>query len=272
MSDDKSVLRLYKQKNDINVSYRVLNKEPDSGLHWHDFLEIEIIVNGTGTTVLNGIEIDIKPGSAYVLRPTDYHSIKPNGTLSLYNISIKENLLDRETLNSLALYKGGIFADLDDNELFVCSALAELMFNEYKKEKTSNKFMLNLLDNLFIVFTKNLNLTDSSDSVVPAAINDAIAYLNIHFTQNPTLKDTATAVHYNCNYFSAKFRKFMGVSFSDYLCSLKLEYSKKLLTETDLKISDIAFKSGFNSLSNFLKVFKIQNGISPLKYRQNRSK
>ena len=254
------------------MSYRVFDKEPSSGLHWHDFLEIEIIVDGHGTTMLNGAKMEISPGTAYILRPNDYHSITPNGKISLYNIRITEHILDRETLNSLALYNGGIIVNLKDNDLFVCNALSELMFNEYKKEVPSKKFMVNLLENLLIVFMNNLNLTNISNSVIPDAISDAIAYLNIHYTQNPSLKEVAEVAHYNSNYFSAKFRETTGVSFSEYLCALKLKYAKKLLRETDLKINDVAFKSGFNSLSNFLKVFKSQNGISPLKYRQNYSK
>lgn len=59
----------------------------------------------------------------------------------------------------------------------------------------------------------------------------------------------------------------MGVTFTDYLNSLKVEHACKLLTETNLSIIDISLSTGFEDQSYFTKVFKKAKGVTPKMYR-----
>ena len=64
------------------------------------------------------------------------------------------------------------------------------------------------------------------------------------------------------------FKSSSGMTIRAYANLLKLEDAKKLLSETDLSITEIALDTGFNDVSYFIKLFKKQFGISPLKYRK----
>ena len=68
-------------------------------------------------------------------------------------------------------------------------------------------------------------------------------------------------------YFSAFFIREMGIGFSEHITMLRLEQAKKLLTETNMKISDIAGTCGFRTASYFIVVFKKHTGISPGEFR-----
>ena len=68
-------------------------------------------------------------------------------------------------------------------------------------------------------------------------------------------------------YFSRVFKKEMGVTFNSFLNEVRIEKSKSLLRNNDLKMVDIALMVGFESQSYFTKVFKKITGISPLQYR-----
>ena len=71
-------------------------------------------------------------------------------------------------------------------------------------------------------------------------------------------------------YFSAFFIREMGMGFNEYVTGLRMEKAKKLLDETNEKISRIAQDCGFRSASYFIVVFRKQMGISPSEYRNKK--
>ena len=71
----------------------------------------------------------------------------------------------------------------------------------------------------------------------------------------------------NPSYFSTLFKQSCGSSFKEYLNSIRIEESKKLLAATDRSILDIALSIGFEDQSYFTKVFKKYTGLTPKQYR-----
>jgi AraC-like DNA-binding protein len=63
------------------------------------------------------------------------------------------------------------------------------------------------------------------------------------------------------------FRKITGINFTDYVSRLRIERAKNLLLNPNLRISEIAFEVGFQSLTHFNRVFKRVLGQSPSDYR-----
>jgi YesN/AraC family two-component response regulator len=70
------------------------------------------------------------------------------------------------------------------------------------------------------------------------------------------------------NYLGVQFTKKMGISFSDYLNTMRLRYACNLLDSTDLAVKEIAFASGYNSVEHFGYTFKKILGDSPLNYKK----
>ena len=117
-------------------------------------------------------------------------------------------------------------------------------------------------------FTESvLHLEDSKNASI---IKKSIQYINENFTDHITLEDTANYVHLNSSYFSTLFKKETGKSFSDYVNKVRIEESKRLLTDTNYSILDIAVAVGFENQSYYSKVFKKLTGLTPKQYK-NRS-
>lgn len=95
----------------------------------------------------------------------------------------------------------------------------------------------------------------------------ALQFINKNFKEKISLKDIEANLHVNASYFSTLFKQEMGVTFTDYLNSLKVEHACKLLTETNLSIIDISLSTGFEDQSYFTKVFKKAKGMTPKLYR-----
>lgn len=95
-------------------------------------------------------------------------------------------------------------------------------------------------------------------------------YAAAHFREPIGLNDAADAAGVNSTYLSYLFSQEMGTGFSNYLLNLRMEYAKKLLEESNLKMREVAEKSGFNDYHYFSKVFKKMNQISPAEYRKGK--
>ena len=101
---------------------------------------------------------------------------------------------------------------------------------------------------------------------VSKPVRRAAEYAAEHYREAIGLNDAAEAAGVNSTYLSYLFSQEMGTGFANYLLNLRLEYAKKLLRECNLKMWQIAEKSGFNDYHYFSKVFKKNVGMSPAQY------
>jgi len=101
----------------------------------------------------------------------------------------------------------------------------------------------------------------------PVEIWKARKFIEQHSTEELSLTRVAKAVNISANYLSEKFKKITGVNFVDYVARARTEQARVLLEDVDVRISEIAFAVGFQSLSQFNRVFKTLSGKSPTEFR-----
>jgi AraC-like DNA-binding protein/ligand-binding sensor protein len=100
------------------------------------------------------------------------------------------------------------------------------------------------------------------------AVAKARVFIAEHQTEEISLGVVAHAVNMSAFYFCKTFRKVTGVTFVDYLARLRVESVKKLLLDPHKRISEAAFEAGFQSLSQFNRVFRRVAGEAPTVYRE----
>jgi AraC-like DNA-binding protein len=105
------------------------------------------------------------------------------------------------------------------------------------------------------------------ENAEPPVITKARAYIQEHQTEEISLGQVAKAVNMSSYYFCKMFKKVTGINFTDYVARVRIEKSKNLLLNPNLRISEIAFEVGFQSLTHFNRVFKKILGQSPTEYR-----
>src|SRR5262245_59901576 len=101
----------------------------------------------------------------------------------------------------------------------------------------------------------------------PVQIWKARRFIEQHSTEELSLRKVAKMVGISANHLSEKFKQVTGVNFVEYVARTRFQEACRLLHEGDLRISDIAFATGFQSLSQFNRVFKRFSGKSPTQYR-----
>ena len=101
----------------------------------------------------------------------------------------------------------------------------------------------------------------------PVEIWKARKFIEEHSADELSLSKLAKAVNISANHLSEKFKQVTGINFVDYVAHIRSDKARELLQKTGLRISEIAFAVGFQSLSQFNRVFKKLSGKSPTEYR-----
>lgn len=99
-------------------------------------------------------------------------------------------------------------------------------------------------------------------------IRKAIEHIEKEFRHPLSPKDVAQAIGVSPNWLSKLFKREVGQNIMDHIVALRIEEAKRLLRETKEDVSEVAFQSGFNSLTNFHRTFKTMVKESPLSYRK----
>jgi AraC-like DNA-binding protein len=125
---------------------------------------------------------------------------------------------------------------------------------------------------LLAIFAEHLSMV-SNQIVVreqnsePPVIARAKQFIAEHQTEELSLEQVAKSVHTSKFYFCKMFKKATGINFTDYLSRVRTERAKNLLLNPNLRVSEIAYEVGFQSLTHFNRVFKRILGRSPTDYR-----
>jgi AraC-like DNA-binding protein len=125
---------------------------------------------------------------------------------------------------------------------------------------------------LLTIFAQHLSMLSNQvvvqhENAEPPVITRAKDYIHEHQTENLRLGHVAKACNTSTFYFCKMFKKVTGINFTDYLSRVRIEKSKNLLLNPNLRVSEIAFEVGFQSLTHFNRVFKKILGQSPTEYR-----
>ena len=125
---------------------------------------------------------------------------------------------------------------------------------------------------LLSIFAQHLAMVSNQifiqqENAEPPVMTKARAYIHEHQTEEIKLGQVAKAVNMSSFYFCKTFKKISGINFTDYVARLRIEKSKNLLLNPNLRVSEIAFEVGFQSLTHFNRVFKKILGQSPTDYR-----
>ena len=101
----------------------------------------------------------------------------------------------------------------------------------------------------------------------PEAVWRARRHIEEKFREELSLPDVARVVNMSANYFSEKFKEVTGLNFVEYVARTRIEKARNLLQNPNLRISEVAFEVGFQSLSQFNRAFKRIVGKSPSHFR-----
>lgn len=112
----------------------------------------------------------------------------------------------------------------------------------------------------------NQIVTQEATAEAPV-ITRARAFIAEHYAEEIALTDVARAVNTSPFYFCKLFKTATGLTFTDYLARVRVETVKQILLNPHKRVSEAAYEAGFQSLSQFNRVFRRIAGESPTVFR-----
>ena len=117
----------------------------------------------------------------------------------------------------------------------------------------------------------------SSDGYAPASFPDSatekidkvIAYIHKHYTSDLCAEQMASLAHMSTNHFHRFFKQRTEQTFTEYVNQLRIGKACSLLLTTDLPISTVSYRCGFNNISNFNRRFLQLKRFTPREFKRN---
>ena len=134
-----------------------------------------------------------------------------------------------------------------------------------KKQYESILRLLTIFAQHLATLSNQLSLAEASAEV--PVVTKARLFIAEHQGDELSLTQVASAVNMSAFYFCKTFKKATGITFTDYLARVRIEKVKNLLLNPHKRVSEAAYEAGFQSLSQFNRVFRRIAGESPSVYR-----
>jgi AraC-like DNA-binding protein len=254
----------------------------DFPLHYHDEYELNLIINAKGAKRIVGGHIEVIDDLELVLvGPNVYHAWFTHQcqskSITEVTIQFHKDLFDDKFLrrNQLSFVKNMIERS-QRGILFSPETIAALKDRIYSLNKKSGfdsvLELLSILHDLSI--SRNMKtLSDSSFSneqfhYNSRRIEKVFEYMNSHYNMQITLAEVAKIANMPEASFSRFIKKRTGKTFIDSLNEIRLGHASRMLIDTTNTVAEIAYKCGFNNISNFNRIFKRKKFCIPKDFRE----
>lgn len=217
--------------------------------------ELEYFYESGGKSVINGKEYNIKKGFVLFAKPKDIRYSHLPFTCKYLHFTVSDELL------CFALETMSPFFMAPDSSK-TGKILTRIISNFY----SANKFD-NIVAACELVTLLKMLCEGGEEDL--SSLNLAQRYIESGFAEDITTTDIARECNISVSYLHKIFKMGLDTTPIEYLKEIRISAAKDLLTNSNLSISEIAFRCGFNSQSYFSDSFKRAVGISPNSFRKN---
>ncbi|PAW94793.1 hypothetical protein CKK33_15340 [Mucilaginibacter sp. MD40] len=249
-----------------------------TSLHYHNELEILLILEGSGECFIGNYAGTFEPGDIFMIGSGVAHAfegLSENKTKAT-SIGFRSDFLGKEFIDLPEFHKiRSLFERAKSGLKFKNKLNTELgnRVNELEEQANINRIisLCNCLDmiaseedyqTLSTLDTINLN------SKVHHKLNKILEYTANNFNRVITLQEIAEYANMSIPSFCDHFKRYVNKTFIEFLNEFRLSYACKLLIESELSICDIYLRCGYNTPANFNKQFLKYKEMSPTQYRK----
>lgn len=240
----------------------------DVPLHTHNHYEIELVTDGSGSQVFDGMKFSLSPKDIYLVGPNDQHVIYTHN-MTLQRLKIKESSLPKWIVRKLQNLNNPKVYHLSEEDYQTFKTLMVLLAKEFRSDHSNFLETASLLSELIFTYFFRLD-KDNENWKNEDFVEKVMHYLehNRKFTEKVTLEEIAAYTGYSKYYTSSMFHKNYKMTLQDFITYLRIDYAKQLLRDTNYSISQINKECGFSTASSFYPQFVKIVGCSPLQYRR----
>jgi len=230
--------------------------------------QINYITEGSGIFETSTDQFQVVPGSMLILRPGMWHRYKPDSNTGWnehyigFNGDFCSHLFNE---GFFQLGKPVLYVGFQESLLKLFLEIIQLV----KDEKTGHQQVA--AGNTILILSKILSVVRNQEFAgksIERTIRKACLYFRENLNTNVNIEELANELNVGYSYFRQMFRKYTGISPTQYHLSLRIQKAKDLLVSTDQSFKEIAIDLGFESYFYFSRIFKDKTGKSPMEFRK----
>lgn len=255
--------------------------------HWHDELEVFTVESGTARVSVNGSEFLLKQGEGIFINAGILHGVWQHETEPCRLRSIVfhprfiggsvDSLLWQKYLEPLLTDSSRPCVSFSNARDWEKAALQSIdaAWRLCVSEEDGFEFAAReCLSRIILLLFQNRPSSEKEPS--PKALRDGartkamLQYIQAHYGEEITLVQIANSANICESECLRCFRSVIGCTPIQYVRQVRVQKAAELLRSSDLKISDIGMRCGFQEMSYFAKTFRALKGCAPRAYRERR--
>lgn len=246
-------------------------------IHFHNAFELLFVKSGQISINIDGNLYEGTAGSVFVIGCFEEHALEQRTALYeryyviLDPVRLERLIGDRRLLAPLRNRPKGFCHRYDMTD---CIDRVEILFRRLQEEYAQpgeypDLMYISLITELLILLHRAHPMEKTQTSSPGRnAVYAVQAYIDSHYTEPLSISNLAARVFLTPCYLTHCFKETTGYSPKQYLMRTRLSCAKELLTHTNQSVSEVAFHSGFSDVNNFIRTFRRETGMTPLRYRE----
>ena len=256
---------------DLDITTHTVQNAHNSK-HKHHHYEIFYVLNGTIEHVINGQTQKLGIGDCIFLTKDDTHQFVKTKHSFHRDILISNELFDA-IFSLITSRESSIKLTLSPTNVLNFT-IPELLELELLATKFTNSTDVTVkrgigIELLVKLLNKYIGFSQTSFDNTPPLITRILILLNKSYGIKGGTSVVFKDMNYSQSYICSYFKKYMGVTLSQYIRDVRLKHVEYYLITTDYSLPQIADLVGIDSLSYLNRIFKAKHGIPPMKFRKN---
>lgn len=247
-------------------------------IHFHNAYELLFVKTGQIRIDIDGAVYEGGPGSLFVIGRFEEHALALRTPVYeryyviIDPVRVERLIADRRLLAPLRNRPAGFCHVFDVSDI---ADRVEILFRRLVQEQEpagayGDLMEVSLITELLILLQRiRPSFSEKTSGPGKSAVLAVQTYIETNYAQPLSISDLAARVFMTPCYLSHCFKEITGYSPKQYLVQTRLACAKDLLTHTLLPVSEVAFRAGFSDVNNFIRTFRRESGLTPLRYRES---
>ncbi|WP_066217591.1 AraC family transcriptional regulator [Formosa haliotis] len=257
-----------------------LKKQFNFPIHFHPELELNFILNGKGIKRIVGDnieeidDVELTLIGSNVEHGWEMHRCKSNEikeiTIQFHNWLFTDKILSTSVFKKIKDLLSKSKEGIQFSKETALKLQSKIMALKNTNTIADHTQLLDLLESL--AQEKDYRLLSHSDNLAGEFENSKKImkikdYVEMNFHTKISLNEISNLINMSPSSFNRFIKKRTGKTFINYINDFRIIHATKYLIETDLTVSEISFKCGFNNIANFNRVFKKNKNTTPSEFR-----
>ncbi len=260
----------------IYTGYMHYDFEPEYEivLHTHEYCEIMYVFSGNGNINIDGVNYPLKSGDLIIINPGIPHqeTSTSDSKMHMAFFAVENFSVDGLPKNDLITPQMPPVISGMDYRYKIESYFTDLISESADSIMLSSAMSKTLAVALMILILRLYHSRGTRNSDMKEECRRIKDYIDKNYTSPITLDSLSEQIYISKYYLSHIFKSQTGTSPIKYLLNKRISKAAQLLTDTDLRIRDIALRVGYDDPVYFSQMFKKVMNESPAAYRSNHKK